>query len=551
MKKIAFTLVLAFVCLVAAAQQPYRTSLGKAESGLCIEQMSKSMQNQLNYTQRFDSIVDNYDSGKTVIKYSYDDHAHLSMRIEEIFEGNVMIYSQKNTYVYDENNNCVLKAEYDWYNEQWEEKDRFEYIFDGNGNCLSQTRYSWGTPESRVFWTFDSENHCLSEECDYYNNNSTVWRASYRIENIYDTQGNLIFLLRKKGDIDGTLVDSYKEEYEYDINRNMILKVHSEWQSHSQEWKEKEKLIYSYDANNNLICQTKYSGFFIYKSEYTFDERNRLVLILSTKLVSVDWENDYKTEYEYDGNDSLVLETHYDGNGPQWINESKREYLRNEAGYVTCKTVSYYLLSKGWIAEYQYLYDYNNYYQLVSVTYLSSDSSNELVCIFKHVREFDVIGNMAKLGIYFYNNGEWEPEICYENAFDMNDDASNILGISMIYNEIFNESLFLDGNPFYDNPVRNKWLSCRWNKKDGNEGLCTVYYSDYYDVNEIELTSLKVYSSEGTLSVENDAVADIQVFDMLGRLVAQQNQVTQCRFNLKPGVYVVKSNDASMKTVVK
>ena len=81
--------------------------------------------------------------------------------------------------------------------------------------------------------------------------------------------------------------------------------------------------------------------------------------------------------------------------------------------------------------------------------------------------------------------------------------------------------------------------------------LLTLYYSDYYDVDENESASLKVFSSEGTLTVENDTVADIQVFDMLGRLVAQQNQVAQCKFNLKPGVYVVKAGNASVKVVVK
>ena len=121
----------------------------------------------------------------------------------------------------------------------------------------------------------------------------------------------------------------------------------------------------------------------------------------------------------------------------------------------------------------------------------------------------------------------------------------NILGLSMIYNDIFAEMLSVEGNP-----VRNKWLSCKINT-EAEDVLLSLYYSDYYDVDENQSSSLKAYSTEGSLTVENDAVADIQVFDMLGRLVAQQNRVMQCQFHLKPGVYVVKADNASVKAVVK
>ena len=552
MKKYAFTLALALVCLLSAAQQPHKSLRERMELGLSIEQIEKSVQNRWNFTQRFDSIVDFDGDERQVIKYAYDDHANLTERIFEIYENNIFHYARKNVYAYDDDNNCILEAElYNHGEDEWEEEDRTECTYDANGNCLSKTFYMWGEPISKCFWTYDVVSHCLTEE--YWQYYSDDWHPSNRMENTYDAHGNLTLCLHQNRETEDTWENSYKEEYSFDVNDNVILEVKYKWYTYEQEWEEDERTTYSYDANNNVICKMVYNGA-TEKTEYTYNEANLLILVVSTRFSSGNfWEKEFKSEYEYDQNDSLVMEVQYYGNSyyneQGWHPNSKMEYVRNNAGYITCKTKSrtHSLSDDSLYYEYRYLYDYDNLNRLVCAIDLNWRSSvNDFVYDEKGICEFDNNGNIRHIAYYEYENGEWIMEEGYDNTFDLSADAAHILGLPLIYNEIFG-----DMSPFEENLVRNKWLSCRYNYEDSEDILITFYYSEYYDVNETTSSSLKVYSAEGEITVENDAVTDIRVFDMLGRLVAQQNQVAQCRFFLKPGVYVVKANDASLKVVVK
>ena len=51
--------------------------------------------------------------------------------------------------------------------------------------------------------------------------------------------------------------------------------------------------------------------------------------------------------------------------------------------------------------------------------------------------------------------------------------------------------------------------------------------------------------------MESDEPADMVVYDMLGRAVAQKRQATRNEFRLTSGLYVVKVNDETIKAVVK
>ena len=546
MKKFAFTLILAFVCLVSAAQQPHKTLLGKMKHGLMVEQISKSVQKRLNYTERLDSIVSGDIDNRKVVKFIYDDCENLSIIISSYYHLGSLIDASKTVYEYDENNYCILDADYEWRNEDWEESEKYEYVYDSNGNCLSEIYYLMEMPQWKYLETFDSDNNCLTEEYWYYYS-SSGWNSMNRTENTYDTNGNLILRLLQVGDYEGGWISDSKNEYEYDLNDKMISDLCYDWDVYLQDWKLKRRTEFSYDANNNLICKMIYDDYYTYKREYAYNNANCLVSEIYMQLSENgdEWQNKTKSEYVYDQNDSLLLVTNYYGSGVEWHYYDKTEYVRNETGYVTSKITAY---SHDDIWSYLdcFLYDYDGHDRLICMIHkIWNDLENGFVDYSKDVYEFDIQGNIIYGAFYYYEDG-WIMDESFENTYDLTVDAANILGLSIVFYDLFANTL-----PVEENPLQNKWLSCRCYVEDGEENLLTLYYSDSYDVDENESSSLKIYSSEGTLSVENDAVANIQVFDMQGRLVAQQNQVTQCRFNLKPGVYVVKAGNASVKTVVK
>jgi hypothetical protein len=80
-----------------------------------------------------------------------------------------------------------------------------------------------------------------------------------------------------------------------------------------------------------------------------------------------------------------------------------------------------------------------------------------------------------------------------------------------------------------------------------------LYYSDYHvGLPETPvINSPNVFNIEGGLAVESNEPANIEVYDMLGRIVAQKRQATRGEFLLTSGVYVVKVNGAATKAVVR
>ena len=546
MKKFAFTLALALICLLSAAQQPHNTLKESMQHGLSIEQIEKSVQNRLVFTQRFDSLVDIYDNGKTVIRYAYDDHARLVERIKETHK-TIEIYvvnsCNRSTYVYDENDNCLLNVEYGLEGDEWREYDKTEYSYDANGNCLSKITYDYGIPYQKLLWTYDENNCCLTEE--FWEYMSDNWKTSYRHEYAYDAHGNKILYIRQGSNTFDSWKNISKEEYSYDANDNMTLLIRFHWYSG---WDEEKRIAYTYDANNNLITMETVEEYPT-KTEYTYDEANRLILSISMYDNYGSWEKISKTEYKYDQNDSLLLEAQYGpSNELDWGRYKKVEYVRNEAGFATSETYARGSVSGyDWIYGDRYRYEYDDCNQMISSTYLKwSNTAGDFAYIEKEAYELDENGNAKGFYFYKFQNDEWVLKKRYENTFDLTTDASIILGLPVIYYDLYVNL------PILRNPVQNKWLSSQYfDVPYEGEHNITLYYSDFYDVAENESSSLKVYSSDGTLSIENDNIADIQVFDMLGRLVAQQNQVAQCKFNLTPGVYVVKASNASVKAVVK
>ena len=558
MKKAFSFLAFALMVLAMNAQQP-RMSL--QERLMQHHPLLPSVKNGTDYSLRFDSLCYELDGIRRVEKYSYDEHANVSSKVTEINEYGSLVDGYKQEFEYDECNRCIKETEYlyDDYDGEWEKEESVERSYDANGNLLMETYMDWPFYGEKQLWTYDFENRISVRELWKYDSYDDIWYPDIRNEYTYDTNGNLILLLTKDARADGqTWVDAGKLEYVYDTNSNMLQETTSIWYSDLNEWRIYRRYAYGYDANNNLIQKINFgSSGMTGKTEYTYNESNMPILIVSFSTTDQGntWMNVHKEEYEYDQNDSVVLMATFSGEGNTWRKDYKYEYERNGHGFVTSKTYSY---ADGYPEFHnctRRLYDYDERDRLVCETLMEWDEITDILCnVSKTVCTFDQNGNVTEISVFYDCDGEWELEESVTNTYDLSVSAENILGLYSIYDEIFIQSLYYD---LFDDPsyaaecmVHNKWLTISY-FYEGEEMFMNVYYSDYYDVDENESASLKVFSSEGTLTVENDTVADIQVFDMLGRLVAQQNQVAQCKFNLKPGVYVVKAGNASVKAVVK
>ena len=147
-------------------------------------------------------------------------------------------------YEYNENHEKIAAHEYEHSNK----KDHYtiDYQYDEKGNCIVKT-------------VSDAVNNVLDSKTEYG----------------YDAENNLISALTYQWF--DSWVEKNKSEYEYDINKNRIVEIHSTYLNWKQIWEEKQKVVYVYDDNNRITEST----------------------LFNWNIVRRDWNTETKTEYSY------------------------------------------------------------------------------------------------------------------------------------------------------------------------------------------------------------------------------------------------------------
>ena len=162
--------------------------------------------------------------------------------------------------------------------------------------------------------------------------------------------------------------------------------------------------------------------------------------------------------------------------------------------------------------------------------------------------EFDANGNLlGKTGSVTNDSKDWVVRDVFVNRYDPTVDASTVLGLKPFWNAMGSTGLSFATGAMA--PLNNQWLSCSITSASLDTEF-TLYCSGFEGVEETPITSLKAWSDGRRLVVENDQPADISVFDVLGRVVASENQTTRCEFNLTPGLYIVGYSKSRLKVIV-
>lgn len=297
-----------------------------------------------------------------------------------------------------------------------------------------------------------------------------------------------------------------------------------------------------------------------------------------------EWEEVSLTTYEYDelGHQTLVMNYYGVDTLGAWIEYSKYQYSYNAAGLVdTClystkrngnwreseRSLYTYdesnlcqslkVQRKGgwgpganqWRDSYRYDYEYEDgelarelYY--ATTGWFGGDMSLQGMWEY----EFDTNGNLLQKTGSVFNEEDWIVRDVYENHFDATVDANTVQGLQAFWQSLVGQGMgFSSGASM---PLKNLWLSCSIITAELDTEF-TLYCSGFEGVEEEQAMPLKAYSSNGRLTVACEQPADIMVFDLMGRVVASENQAQQCEFNLTPGLYVVGSGNARVKVIVK
>lgn len=297
------------------------------------------------------------------------------------------------------------------------------------------------------------------------------------------------------------------------------------------------------------------------------------------------WEPSSRTSCEYDADGHLSLYTLYRGKDTldQWIASAKYEYSYNENGLLdTClystirngnwreserTTYSYNedqqctgLLAQrkggwgpfgnSWMDSYRYDFEYENGELVAELHYVSSGwfGGGEMTLDSKNEYEFDAKGNMVKKTGSIYNGDEWIERDVFENNYNGSIDASSVQGLEQFWQFTLKTGMgYANGTTM---PLNSLWLSCSVMSSTLDTEF-TVYCSGFAEVNEQpEEETFRAYSCEGQLVVESQEPSNVDVYDLLGRVVAQHTQVSKCAFSLTPGLYVVRMDNACKKVIV-
>lgn len=125
----------------------------------------------------------------------------------------------------------------------------------------------------------------------------------------------------------GTWINDYGINYQYDANNNLITKTYYYWDDFN--WAESAKFSYTYNVNNMVLTQiiqfvTATPGNFddYSKTTYTYNGAGKLITIVDQSSDAGIWVNTSKSDITYNGN-LIATVTSPTWNGSQWVTDQK------------------------------------------------------------------------------------------------------------------------------------------------------------------------------------------------------------------------------------
>ena len=559
MKKIIFVFIMAFATITLMAQ---RTD---------------------ELTEALDSLVItdiDYGFVRAKFNYGYDGNKRLNQVIfSKVDEYSTNLhYYEKWHYDFDDNNRCLSFSYWNWENNDWFLHQKTDSVFDNAGNCVFVSEFRCaeiGAGHSYNRLEYDYENNkCVEYRIYSRSESDTTWVPYERLRWEYDELGCLTIEFRDF--TEGNEWKPYsKMVYTYNNLHQLVFKEYFLWNANTGAWdSEGTTTEYEYNEDGFLLREYYISSNNIEKeTKYIYDERNNPIwyYFCQTTLPDFIWEQD-TIEFAYNENDSLIWKlenfTHHNGAIDHPV---LYEYERDEQDRIVAETCF-----DNWASGQQPRFRYENTYDEQGRVAMKrckrySMIDGALLGDSYVEYEFDDQGNLVSewevYQDYYFQN---YLDFYFRQGFDYNTPSDNILGLERAWNDFIGFMtdhefrMVLDGEPYYwknDHfPIHHKWESGVWRFSDPNlpdiispvNADVALYYSKHYEnLPEASSSPARVFNIEGGLAVECDEPADIVVYDMLGRAVAQKRQVLHSEFCLKSGLYVVKVGERAMKAVVK
>lgn len=557
MKKIIFTFIMTFATISLMGQSIVRNPNSRME-----------------YGQQLDSIV-SYDLNSGIRRfkhvYDYDQNGNITLVITS--EYSVLYgtfgYTEKKTYTYDDNGHCLSCSCFLW-EDGWLLVQKIDSVFNLSGECVYKkdcVTYSGDYKKKEYFY---ENGNCIERIIHSAQTADTLWKPSQRNVWEYDDWNNCLQDIAFLPDGEEWKY-SRKTTYNYDESNNLILTQFYIWDNDTQQWVSNERyILYEYNAYNFLLRKYNYKPDQIEETKYTYNDHNQVTLYYNCITCPTFIEQIDTVMYTYDDRDSLIREygwTFHHTNLFDNIITYIIEFERDEQGRLLVETAYRDISGTGLKNWYKNEFTYDALGRMdYKHTYRSGiDYTLENNSILSY--EFNPDGSMQSISGAYYPEFAGTVTINFAPQYHPNNPIDNTLGAKEAWRDFvqswktYNSNMNCYGFAYYETnefPIHNRLESYECNYQDQITGEIVnanvvLYYSDYHvGLPETPvINSPNVFNIEGGLAVESNEPADIEVYDMLGRIVAQKRQATRGEFPLTSGVYVVKVNGAATKAVVR
>ncbi len=392
-------------------------------------------------------------------------------------------------------------------------------------DSLSVDLYMGGTaiPYAKELFTYNGSGKTTSIVS--YENDNMVMHKDTKEDFTYDANNRIIERLVHDWDtLSNQWKNRIKETTTFTATSNTILYYH--WDNNTNQWLELRKtenfigpnsldtLTYIYNWNNQWNLSTR--------THYTYNSNNDITLRFMERLIGTTWVNDNKVEWTYDANFNKLSMNQY-----QWDAQSNM-------------FVADFVIRMGYDNQNNKIYNASASYDASTSSWEYSDSSYYY---------YAANANLDSSFDYSWNGitNSWEVESKYEMDYNNNYALSDL---------ILPTPMFEDDDMMYFNHMFTKMKG--YDENGGQWALAftyDLYYSDFIPtgIEQTEQSKLSIAPNPAqdyfTVKLENNQLFDINIYDSEGRLIKSQKASNNMRKidikDLKSGIYFIQITDAN------
>ncbi len=261
--------------------------------------------------------------------YTYDNYNYVIDALTKHYDLNSQSFVdfQEDIYTRDANHNIVEHVEKSGYGSlDYDYRDL--YVYDANNNLIVKTHQlynsdnnNWQNNELDSFYYNNRNLNTLMIEY-YWNGSSNSWEKSWKEEYTYDSFNNKI-VERTYSWYNSAWTNNSLDSFYYQ-NGFLMREVDYFWSNGN--WQFVGQYDYTYDSNGNMISEVDYDNNHdtIYMERDYYNEQNLLVKDTTWDIDDNTGNFGYSENnvYLYDNNNNLdkVIEQNWDSNNNQWVN---------------------------------------------------------------------------------------------------------------------------------------------------------------------------------------------------------------------------------------